>query len=831
MKPFPPLPINEILQELKQTIDQNGLAVLQAPPGAGKTTRVPLALLESDWARTGKIVMLEPRRLAARTAARHMASLLGEKVGETVGYQIRLEKKSGPKTKIEVVTEGILTRRLQQDPSLEGISCIIFDEFHERSLQADLGLALCLEAREALRDDLKILVMSATLDGDPIASLLGDAPIITSEGRAFPVETRYLDKPDRFDLVPAIIRATMKAIDEETGSVLVFLPGEGEIKKVETGLLNKNLGQDILVCPLYGTLPPDKQISAIEPAPEGMRKIVLATNIAETSLTIEGIRVVIDSGLMRKPKFDPASAMTRLETVTVSKAAADQRRGRAGRLEEGVCYRLWPKGANGALQPFTRPEIEEADLASLALDLAQWGVSNPETLNWLNPPPKAAYNQARDLLYQLDALDEQGKLTDLGRKMAAFPAHPRLAHMVLKAKLIGLGGLGTALAALLEERDILSFPKDRPNADIRLRLDLFNGDTAPAGARLNKGALIRARKQAQQWSDRFNLGPVTFDSHDAGKVLALAYPDRIGMARNSGKGTFRLSNGRGAQMDQADRLAGASFLVVADLMGASKDSKIFLAAPLDKTELEEIYPDQIRWQRKLEWDAINDRVLACQQRCFASLVLEEKPLTDLTAEDRIKALLEGIRQKGLSALPWDKEASAYRDRLLFVQSHHQGWHKWDEDSLLEDLENWLAPYLEGIGSFKGLKKINMVEILKARLDWEQQQELNTLAPERLSVPSGSSYQIDYSNPKKPVLAVKLQEMFGATETPCLMQGKVPVTLHLLSPAGRPLQVTQDLASFWQSGYAGVKADMKGRYPKHPWPDNPLTAQPQRGVKK
>lgn len=819
------LPIEEALPDLLAALSAGPNAVLQAPPGAGKTTLVPLALLDQPWRGDGRIVMLEPRRLAARSAARRMADLLGEAVGETVGYRIRLDSKISAKTRIEVVTEGILTRMLQDDPELSGVAAVLFDEFHERSLNADLGLALCLESQGGLRDDLRILVMSATLDGGPVAKLMGDCPIITSEGRSYPVEVRWQDKPansPRFD--DAVSALVSRAIAEEPeGDLLVFLPGQGEIRRVQAQLESRF--PDLLVAPLYGDLSQEAQDAALRPRP-GRRKAVLATSIAETSLTIEGIRIVVDGGQMRLPRFDPNGGMTRLITVPVSKASAEQRRGRAGRLGPGLCYRLWSEAAHRALPAFTAPEIADADLAPLALELARWGVSDPTSMAWLEPPPAAAYAQACDLLRRLGALDGQGRITQHGKAMGALPLHPRLAHMVLKGEALGLGSLTCDLAALLSERDILRNARD---ADLRLRLEAL---ADPRSANADRGGVQRVREAAKQLRRSLKIAASEDSVEEAGLLLAFAYPDRIAQRRGSGQGLqYRLSNGRGAFFPQPEALATEDMLVVAELDGEKRDARIFLAAPVAQAEIEEQFADQITTSEAVQWDSREQIVTARRQRKLGELLLKDEALKQPSREAIAEGMLNGVREMGLTCLPWTDAARKFQSRISFLRRiEGEAWPDLSDATLFDSLGDWLPPWLEGVSRKAHLDRLDMLGILESALPWEKKRELDEAAPTHIEVPSGSRIPIDYDSGENPVLAVRLQEMFGLADTPTLAHGRVKLTLHLLSPARRPMQVTQDLASFWANTYKQVKADLKGQYPKHYWPDDPMQAEPTARAK-
>ncbi|MBP2313258.1 ATP-dependent helicase HrpB [Azospirillum soli] len=840
---IPALPIDPVLPELLQALSARGVAMLQAPPGAGKTTRVPLALLDQPWLEGRKVIVLEPRRLAARAAARRMAAMLGETVGETVGYRVRLDTKVGPKTRIEVVTDGLFLRQLQEDPELPAVGAVLFDEFHERGIDSDLALALVQEARGALRDDLRLVVMSATLDGAPVAALLDEAPMVTSEGRAFPVETRHLDAPAPGTRIEDAVAATVRrALREEAGNALVFLPGAGEIRRVQSLLEQADLGPNVLIAPLYGDLTADAQDRAIAPSPPGMRKIVLATPIAETSLTIEGIRIVVDGGQMRVPRFDPRSGMTRLVTVKVSQASAEQRRGRAGRLEPGVCYRLWPEATHRALAAFTAPEIMDADLAPLALELAVWGVADPNTLAWLDPPPAASMAQARELLRELGALGEDGQITPHGRRMAGFGVHPRLAHMMLKGKELGLGDLACEVAALLGERDIIRTQPGFRDADLRLRVELLRGlddegrvRGAGRGLTVERGGAQQALKQSRQWKRQLGVKGGSADIGATGLLVALAYPDRIGQRRPGGNAggaaaQYRLSGGRGAFFQEAEPLTAEDWLAVADLDGAARESRIFLAAPVTLVELEDAFADHIRTETIVAWDGREQAVLARRRRMLFALVLKDERLSKPPADRIAAAMLEGIREMGLSCLPWSDELRRWQSRVLFLRRMEgEEWPDVSDAALLDTMEEWLTPFLDGVSRRAHLDRVELSNALRGLLPWAMQQRLDKEAPTHVEVPSGSRVPIDYSG-DEPVLAVRLQEMFGLAETPRIAGGRTSLLLHLLSPARRPVQVTRDLASFWANAYKAVKADLKGQYPKHYWPDNPLEAEPTARAK-
>jgi ATP-dependent helicase HrpB len=821
--------------------------VLQAPPGAGKTTGVPPALLESPWLSGKKIIMLEPRRLATRAAARRMSHLLSQGVGGTVGFRVRGETRVSGSTRIEVVTEGILTRMLQSDPSLDDVALVIFDEFHERSLDADLALALTLETRDVLRPDLRVLIMSATLDGASVARLLGDAPVITSEGRTYPVETRYVERRNEQRVEDAVASVVRRALADADGDVLVFLPGAAEIRRVYDLLAGGELPTRTRIRPLHGTLSPAEQDDAILPSPAGERKVVLATSIAETSLTIEGVRVVIDSGLSRVPRFSPRTGMTSLATARVSRASADQRRGRAGRGAPGVCYRLWAEHEQHHLVAHSSPEILEADLAPLALELAVFGVEDPATLRWLDEPPPAAYAQARELLVELGALESVnasptgGRVTPRGRRMAGLPLHPRLAHMAVEAETLGALPLACDLAALLSERDpIRGDLASPPDADIESRLALVHGraHTFAPGQTANGDALRRIRVESERL--RTALGAqrtqapgrdaATDDTSRAGILLALAYPDRVGQLRTPRSGRFLLRNGNGAALSGAQSLSDSAYVVAAELDGRRPESRIFLAARVDLVDLERHFAEQIALDQEITWDARTGAVVAREQERLGAIVLAERPLRQPDPVVVSGVLLDGIRQAGVDALPWTDGARSLRQRLAFLNHVDPSWPDVSDAALHETLGTWLGPYLGRARSLADIARVDLAGALLATLPWDRRAAIDDLAPTHIVVPSGSRIPIDYSDASAPVLAVRLQEMFGLADTPRIARGTVPLTVHLLSPAHRPVQVTRDLAGFWRTSYFDVRKEMRGRYPKHYWPDDPMQAEPTRRAK-
>lgn len=833
------LPVVEILPALRDALATCKVVVLEAAPGAGKSSIIPLALRVEPWLGRQRIIMLEPRRIAARAAAERMAGLLGEAVGQTVGYRMRMESRVGPMTRIEVVTEGVLTRMLQDDPSLEGVGVVIFDEFHERSLQADLGLAFTLQAQQMLREDLRVLIMSATLEGLPLAERL-QALVVKSAGRMHPVEVHYRPPQRDSSLESHAAAVVRRVLVEEHGDILVFLPGKREIQRVAAGL-----GElaEVEVLPLYGEMSLVEQHAVLEPRP-ARRRVILATNIAETSLTIEGVRVVVDTGLMRVSRFDPASGMTRLVTQRISKANAEQRRGRAGRLGPGVCIRLWGEGEQGSLPAQAEPEIQRADLLPLALELAQWG-AQPGELFWLDPPPAALLDQAREVLQGLGAVDAGGHITPHGRELGRIPLHPRLAHMLLGGERLGLGAWACELAALLGERDLLrSEGRARPPVDLALRIEVLRRGSAalPSGVVLDEGVRVRVRQAARDLARRMRieLAEAEGDIQAIGLLVALAYPERVAQGRLSQPGRFLLVNGRGAQLETSDALACAPWLAIAHLDGQTdeqrRDARIFLAATLTAEDLETAFAAQIETVDEVRWDAREGAVLARHQRRLGALILEDRALAHPDPEQVRRALLEGIRQAGLTCLPWQARHQQWRGRVaLLRRTLGEAWPDISDSALLASLDAWLAPWLEGMTRLSHLDRLDLDAALQSLLPWDKRQELDRLAPTHLEVPSGSRILLDYGPVLEeegvPVLAVKLQELFGLLETPRIVQGRVPVMIHMLSPAQRPVAITQDLASFWRGPYQEVRKDLRGRYPKHPWPEDPFTATPTRRTKR
>ena len=822
------LPVESVLPELTKALADHGAAVLTAAPGAGKTTIVPLRLLDAPWC-AGRILMLEPRRIAARAAATRLAWHLGEAVGETVGYRIRFDTKVSARTRLEVVTEGVLTRMLTNDPTLDGYSAVIFDEFHERSLHADLGLALVLETRAVLRPELRVLVMSATIDSAPIADLLDGAPVLNAPGRVFPVETRYRPRPNEVWLERHVTAIVGEALREESGDVLVFLPGVGEIKRVEE-LLRARADPSLAIVPLHGSLTIEQQAGVLSGSRQ--RRVVLATNIAETSLTIPGIRVVIDGGLMRTPAFSPRTGMTRIETLRVSRASADQRRGRAGRTEAGVCYRLWSPAEEAGLLPFSPPEIVAADLAPLLLDLMAAGISDPGRLRWLDPPPVPALAQARVILELLGGLDSEGGLTTTGKTMAKMALHPRLAHLMLRASARGMGPLAATLAAILGDRDLARRPPsgELPDVDLRLRVEAVAMSAGALPIEIDRGHLQRVKADVREWTKRLGVtGGNPVDVELTGELLAWAYPDRVAQRRHGQPGRFLLRNGRGASMPANQPLARAEYVVVVELDDSGADGRIVLAAPVNPEVIAALVSEQAEVSQTVVWDSTRRSVRAIEQVRLGAIVVTERPVADPDRSRVIAAVAAGIRQDGLSILNWTEAATRMRLRLAFLHGIDGQWPDVSDQALLDRLAPWLET---AFGNRPGsVDEVDPADLLLAAIPWDRRSSIDRLAPDRYQVPTGSRILIDYSEPTAPVLAVRLQEMFGVSATPRIAEGAVALTIHLLSPAGRPLQVTRDLAGFWGSSYRDVRREMRGRYPKHEWPEDPANAIPTTRAKR
>jgi len=840
------LPIHEILPELLVQLASREAVILSAPPGSGKTTVVPLALLAEPWLAGKTILMLEPRRLAARLAAAFMARQLSEEVGQTVGYCVRFESKVSATTRVQVITEGVFTRRLQDDPELAGVGLVIFDEFHERSLQADLALALCLDVMGGLREDLKILIMSATLDTGAVSRLLDNAPVVMGTGQSYPVGVEYCRAGQLLQKYPREIAKQMAtainlALAEQPGDILAFLPGAAEIRHTQA-LLTAALSQtEIVIHPLYGDLSLAAQTAAVQPDREGRRRIILATPIAETSITIEGIHTVVDSGWKRSPQFDPNSGLSRLTTQRISKASATQRAGRAGRLGPGHCYRLWSMGEEYGLNPFDSPEVLTADLSQLVLDLARWGVHDPDGLRWLDLPPAGHFAQAQSLLLALGALDRQGRITLPGRKMAEIPVHPRLGLMLLAATTYNTIGLACDLAALLSERDIIK-GRDR-SADIEDRLHALavfrrDGSAAARSLDVDTDACRRVSQTSRQLREHLpkTARNKTEDRAEltttAGELLALAFPDRIAQRRVEGRGQYKMSSGRGALLPAHDRLAAHEYLAVAQLDAGRVEGRIFLAASLTEESLLALYTTRLQLEEKVIWEEQSGMVKAQRLLRLDELILKTSPLTKPSSEAVLASLLSGIRSRGLATLPWNDKAGDLQARLecLRIWQPKADWPDVSDACLLENLDQWLAPYLTGVRSAEQLRKLDLFAILRGMLDWQQQSQLDREAPTHLEVPSGSRVRLRYIPGEPPVLAVRLQEMFGLADTPKICNNTVPVLLHLLSPAQRPMQITQDLRGFWGGAYHEVKKELRGRYPKHYWPDDPWLAQPTRRIK-
>ena len=879
-----PLPIDAVLDELSRTLESRNAAVLVAPPGAGKTTRVPLALLDAPWAKGKKIIMLEPRRIAARASADRMAKTLGERAGETVGYRVRFGSKVSRATRIEVVTEGIFARQILDDPELNGVAAVLFDEFHERSLDADLGLALARDAQTGLREDLRILVMSATLDGARVARLLGEAPVVANEGRAFPVETRYLGRKADAPLERQMADAIATALRADPGSVLAFLPGAAEIRRTQNFLGERINDASIEIVPLFGALDAGVQDRAIAPAPKGCRKVVLATSIAETSLTIEGVRIVVDSGLARVPRYEPDIALTRLETVRASRAAVDQRRGRAGRTEPGICYRLWDEPQTASLPAYTQPEILSADLSSLLLDCAQWGVSDPATLAFLDPPPAPALKEARSLLRELGALDADGRITDEGKRLRALALPPRLSRMIVDSQGFGAGEAAAEIAAVLTERGL-----GGDSADLDARLDQFRRDrsqraqsarelarrwaaqvasnesedkssqnarsnratglSAPsplAGEGRGGGSTTAVRTRGTPTPNPSPQGggePTHRRPNDVerlaqpdlstGLMLAFAFPDRV--ARNRGNGSFVLANGRGAAVEQTSALARAPYIAVGELTGTAANGRILLAAPISQAEIELHFADHIETADEISFDRGAMALRARRKRTLHAITLSEAPLALSPSLETAKIFADSLLAAGLDRLPWSKAAKQWRDRVMFLRKAQRevqddSWPDLSDDALAARRDDWLVPALSDKTSLKELTAGDLSDALMTLLPWDVRARLEREAPTHFEAPTGTMLAIDYEAEQGPTIAVRLQELFGLNTHPSIAKGAVPLVLELLSPAQRPVQVTRDLPGFWRGSYAAVRTDLRGRYPRHPWPEDPATALPTRRVK-
>jgi ATP-dependent helicase HrpB len=821
-----PLPIDAVLDELARTLARHNTAVLVAPPGAGKTTRVPLALLDAPWLGDRKIIVLEPRRIAARASAERMAHTLGERTGETVGYRVRFGSKVSRKTRIEVVTEGIFSRQILDDPELNGVAAVLFDEFHERSLDADLGLALARDAQTGLREDLRILVMSATLDGARVAKLLGDAPVISSEGRAFPVETRYLGRKADAPLERQMADAIVMALRADPGSVLAFLPGAAEIRRTQHLLAERVHDASVEIVPLFGALDAAVQDRAIAPPPKGHRKVVLATSIAETSLTIEGVRIVVDSGMARVPRYEPDIGLTRLETVRASRAAVDQRRGRAGRTEPGVCYRLWDEPQTASLAAYTQPEILSADLSSLVLDLAQWGVSDPAKLAFLDSPPQPALKEARGLLAELGALDSDGRITAEGVSLRALALPPRLARMIVDSQRLGAGGVAAEVAAILTERGL-----GGDSVDLDVRLDQFRRDRSQRAQ--------SARSLAQRWAEQVAAsasalgGKATSPQPDreltTGVMLALAFPDRV--ARNRGNGSFVLANGRGAALDQTTALAREPYIAVAELTGTAAQGRILLAAPIAQADIETRFADHIEVADEITFDRGTMTLRARRKKTLHAITLSEAPIALQPSAETARVLADGLIAAGVDKLPWSKSAKQWRDRVMFLgAAEGETWPDLSDAALAAGRDTWLVPALYDKTSLKEFSAGDLSEALTALLPRELRARLEREAPTHFEAPTGTQLAIDYEAEQGPTIAVRLQELFGLNTHPSIARGAIPLVLELLSPAHRPVQVTRDLPGFWRGSYAVVRSDLRGRYPRHPWPEDPANAVPTRRVK-
>ncbi|WEX88671.1 ATP-dependent helicase HrpB [Sinorhizobium garamanticum] len=815
MRDLPPLPVRDILPRIGEALKAAPSVVLSAPPGAGKTTLVPLFLLDQPWLKGGKVILLEPRRLAARAAAGRMAELLGEKVGETVGYRMRLDNRISARTRIEVVTEGVFSRMILDDPELSGVSAVLFDEFHERSLDADFGLALALDVQSALRDDLKIVVMSATLDVARVAKLLGDAPVIESQGRSFPIDIRYEDRNAGESAEDAVARAIVEAHRSEAGSILAFLPGQGEITRTAERLAGR-FDEKTAIVPLYGNLSQKEQDAAIRPAPAGTRKIVLATSIAETSITIDGVRIVVDSGLQRLPVFEPSTGITRLETVRVSRASADQRAGRAGRTEPGIAIRLWHPGQTAALVAFTPPQILASDLSGLLLDLAHWGVADPSALAFIDPPPETTLREARSLLIELGALDANGALTPHGRRIRDLALPVRLAAMAVSAAEEGEAQEACLLAVMLTEQGLGGDSLDLEERLRRFRADRGDRADAARGLARRMAADLKAQKSNGQ-------------SALPGPLLMHAFPDRIALQRG-GRGRFVMANGRGAEVPETERLAAAGMLVIADLTGRAGAQRVLAAAEITRADVEAHMPEAIRREEQIFFDRTSRQVRARRVTRLGAIIFEETPLSRPSGEAAARALADGVRQMGLAVLPFSKETAQLRDRIGFLhRSIGEPWPGVSDEALLARLDDWFVPFQHGAGSIDGIKAHDLAEGLLSLVPYDLQRDLGKLAPTHFEAPTGHRHPIHYDG-DEPLLSIRVQELFGLKAHPTIGNGRLPLLLELISPGHRPIQTTRDLPGFWSGSWRDVRADMRGRYPKHPWPEDPANAMPTTRAK-
>ncbi len=836
------LPVYHVLSELRHALRDGNRVVLCAPPGSGKTTVVAPSLLQEPWLGKQSILLLEPRRIAARLAAEFMARQMGQQVGATVGYRVRFDSRVSATTRIEVLTEGMFIRRIQDDPELSGVGLVIFDEFHERSLDVDLGMALCLDTQSGLRDDLRLLVMSATLDRSKLEKVLGGVEVIEGQGESFAVETVYLDPlkgrdskwPDH--IAANTVQGIKTALEQHGGDILTFLPGMAEIRRTQEQLASFIDTEKIVVLPLHGSLSLGVQHQAVVPDSRGRRRIILATTIAESSLTIEGITVVVDSGWKRVPRFDANCGLTRLETMRISRASAEQRRGRAGRLAPGWCYRLWNRGIDHGLIPFDQPEILQADLTSCVLELACWGVMEIEQVSWVDRPPGAAFAKAKALLHNLDALDERGRVTAAGRRMAGMPLHPRLAHMLLQAERIGMASLACDIAALLSERDIMGH--DAVSVDIEDRLSVLSlyrrdGKQAARARGAHVGGCGRVAQVSRQLARLVKVGPRdTVEMEAVGGLLVLAYPDRIGRKDRGSGNSYSLVNGKKASLPPTDPLVNCEWLTIGSMDAGRREGRIFLAAEVDAEQLLSLFEHRITTEADVVWDEQTASIRAVEQTRLGELVLKERPIGAPDPERIVEVVLGAVRNSKLRILPWSKKIRMLQARLecIALWQPEICWPDFSDIGLMETVDTWLGPFLDGVINGQQLRRLNLEQIFMSRLPWSMQQQLATLAPTHLQVPSGSRIPLVYKAGESPVLAVRLQEMFGLDRTPAVCQGRVPVLLHLLSPASRPVQVTSDLGGFWNNGYHEVKRELKGRYPKHHWPDDPWEAEPTARVK-